>query len=331
MVADKKNIVYQGAFDAPIDGVFGIASMTKAITSAAALRLADQRKITLDEPVARYLPALRTMSVLTGFSPRGVPRTRPAARAITLRHLLTHTSGLSYATWDENVKRAQARRVQNLLAFEPGARWQYGTGIDWAGRLVETLTGQTLETHFKEVFFDPLGMADTSFLIQPDKFHRLIDLHRRKPDGALAADPRKLPEGPKSFNGGGGLYSTAGDYIRFLQMILRGGDGILSPRVIRWLSDNAIGGLSAGRLQSTNPASSSDVDFHLSGSNRHTLGFLLNPRTGKLSWAGLANTFFWIDPARERCAVVLMQFLPFCDPAALSVLHNFENAVSTEV
>lgn len=334
-VADAKNTLYERSSDS----IFAIASMTKAVTSAAAVQLIEQGLVALDEPVSKHLPAFRTPRVLMGFR-GGRPIYRTPSRPVTLRHLMTHTSGLGYGNWDEQMAQwsklppTQRTGLEPLL-FDPGSRWQYGTGIDWTGRLVEKLSGLSLEEYFQKHFFRPLGMKDTSFILPESKISRLIHLAQRGKDGVVKENEFKPPQPPKSFNGGGGLYSTPADYVKFMQLILRGGDQeILSPKAVAMLRENAIGPLRAGVLKSTNPDRSLDVDFHPGASDRHTLGFLLNTTpydngraAGSLAWAGMFNTYFWIDPATERCATIMMQMLPFVDRECVGLLREFEKAV----
>jgi methyl acetate hydrolase len=361
MVASSSKILYQGAFgkrddssnvEVKVDSIFSIASMTKAITSTAALQQVEQGKLTLDEPVARYLPQLRNIKVLDGWDNAGQPILRPPVRSVTLRHLLTHTSGLCYGNWDKEMVRYTTRTNSapppgtvapvTPLMFDPGTRWQYGTGIDFAGKLVEHLSGISLEQYFQKSILGPLGMKDTGFIFDASKIERLVGYYRRQADGTLKMDPRRAPGPPRDFNGGGGLFSTVGDYVKFTQMILRHGtlEGsssagqILSGRTVEAMSTNQSGNNRAGILKTTNPAISSDMDLHPGSSDRYSVGFLLNPEpyaggrsAGSLAWAGIANTFYWIDPARDRCAVIMMQFLPFVDKAAVSLLQDFERAV----
>ena len=348
MVASSKSVLYQGAFgtrDAasglPVQAgsIFAIASMTKAITSAATMQLVEQGKVALDEPAVKHLPELEGRQVLAGFDAEGRAKLRAPARPVTLRHLLTHTSGLCYSLWDQDMAKWQAspgvtETTPAPLIFDPGTRWQYGQGIDLAGRLVEKLSGLTLEDYFQKNIFAPLEMRDTSFLVAPGKFERVVTGYRRQPDGVLAPDERRPPNPPKAYNGGGGLYSTAPDYVRFMQMILRHGANVLSRKTVKAMSTNSTGNLRAGILKSTIPAGSSDMDVHPGESDRYTLGFLLNPKphqggraAGSLAWAGIQNTFYWIDPARDRCAVLMMQFYPFVDKEAVGLLADFERAV----
>jgi CubicO group peptidase (beta-lactamase class C family) len=357
MVASHDRILYSGAFgkrdlasgiEVQPDSIFAIASMTKAITSVAAMQLVERGKLKLDEPVARHLPQLGKLDVLEGFDAAGKPVFRPAVTPITLRHLLTHTSGFAYPTWHEAMfKYTQVTTplspgvVAPLvpLMFEPGTRWQYGYSADWTGRLVEVVSGQNLEQYFRRNILDPLEMNDTSFIFPAEKFDRLVSRSQRQNGGPLQEVPRALPPKPAAFNGGGGLNATAPDYVRFMQMILRYGrsgirDEILTGRSVEMMSVNQIGDLGAGKLKTFQPNLSSDVDLHPGEIDKWGLGFLINPvaypggrSAGSLAWAGVYNTFYWIDPPRGICGVIMMQFLPFVDKEAVGLLSDFERAV----
>lgn len=354
MVATADRVTYSGAFgkrdseaSAPLaaDAIFAIASMTKAITTAAAMQLVERGKVTLDEPAAKHLPELGHLDVLHGFDADGKPILKPATKAVTLRNLMTHTSGFCYGLFDQQMSEyeskmgARAPGTVPPLMFEPGTRWQYGTGLDWTGRLVETVSGMSLEDYFQQNLLEPLGMKDTSFLMKPEKFERLVATYARQPDGMLKQNPRTMPAPPKSFNGGGGLYSTAGDYIRFMQMILNKGVGpdgerVLSAKSVKRMSTNQTGNLQAGLMKSFAPNVTNDIDLHPGESDRYTFGFLLNPKAyrggrsaGSLAWAGIYNTFYWIDPKKKLCAVLMMQILPFGDKDTLGLLQEFERSV----
>ncbi len=367
MAATADKVTYTGAFgkrdgssgiDVTADSIFRIASMTKAITTTAAMQLVEQGKVSLTEPAAKYLPELGKLDVLEGFdSTTGKPILRPAKRQVELRHLLTHTSGFVYPVWDEDLARygkvtgnaAPPTAVAPLtpLAFEPGTQWQYGTGIDWAGKLVEKVTGLTLEQYFQRNILEPLGMKDTTFVFPETKFRRLVSSYRRQADGSLREDPRTLPVTPKEYSGGGGLFSTAPDYIRFTQMILRKGksaDGrqILAAKTVEMMSTNQIGSVNVHKMKTTDPSVSADVDMHPGAPpgamDKYTFGFLLNQAAypggrsaGSLAWAGVENTFYWIDPRRGISAVIMMQFFPFVDPEAVGMLGDFEKAVYATV
>lgn len=353
MAANRNKVVYSGAFgklDAngtpvALDSIFAIASMTKAVTSVAAMQLVEQGKVKLDEPVAKYLPQLTAPEVLDRFDAEGKPVLHPAKVPITLKHLLTHTSGLCYDIWDEQMFRYSSQAsgarpgVSPPLMFEPGTRWQYGEGVDWAGRLVEKISGMNLEEYFQAKILKPLEMSDTSYILPPAKFSRMVGSWTRDAAGELQPAPRRQPDPPRSFNGGGGLYSTAGDYVRFMRMILRKGRGmnnavILQPKTVAMMELNQIGTATAGKMRSFRTNLSSDVDIQPGATEKWGLGFLINPTpypggraAGSLAWAGLYNTFFWIDPRRDLCATLLMQFLPFVDKEAVGLLNDFEHSV----
>lgn len=356
MVATAEKITYQGAFgkrdsasgiDVTPDSIFPIASMTKAITSTAALQLVDQGRLNLEGHLSRHLPQLGMLQVLDGYDSAGKPILRAPRTPLTLHHLLTHTSGLCYDTWSGEMVEYEQRGGTTPtgvapvvpLMFDPGKRWQYGYSTDWTGRLVEAVSGLTLEQYFQRNILQPLGMKDTSFIVPPEKFDRLVSRYQRQSDGSLKQDPRTPPPAPTAFNGGGGLYSTAGDYVRFMQMILRGGRSatgaqILRPQTVAMMSSNQIGELGAGKLKTYQPTRSSDVDLHPGAIDKWGLGFLINTdaypggrSAGSLAWAGIANTFYWIDPRRGTCATIMMQFLPFVDKEAVGLLSDFERCV----
>jgi methyl acetate hydrolase len=352
MVASANKTLYAGAFGqrdssgvpVHVDSIFQIMSMTKAVTTVAALQLVEQGKVHLDEPVARHLPQFEKVQVLQGFDSNGQPSLRSPTTPPTLRHLLTHTSGLCYDVWEQDMfrytsKNPESQTVPGPLMFEPGKRWQYGRGLDWTGRLVEAVSEMTLEEYFQQKIFRPLGMEDTSYLVPAAKFERLVSNHQRTQNGDLEQEDRKPPAPPKSFNGGGGLFSTAADYIRFMQMILNHGLGpdnarILEAKTVDSMQVNQIGALTAGKMKTFRPNLSSDVDMQPGHTEKWGLGFLINTTryaggrsAGSLAWAGLYNTFYWIDPKSNLCAVILMQFLPFVDKEAIGLLSEFERVV----
>ncbi len=357
MVANAKKPLYTGAFgtrDAsgvPVqaDSIFAIASMTKPVTTVAVLQLVEQGKVKLDDPVAPLLPQVGALQVFDGFDAAGKPVLRPPKTPVTLKHLLTHTSGLCYDIWDQKAfeysQRGGAAAAAGTppLMFDPGTRWQYGTGIDWAGRLVERVSGISLEEYFQTKILRPLEMPDTSYIAPEGKFERVVTGYQRQPDGSLKPNLRRQPSPPTQFNGGGGLYSTAADYVRFMQMILGRGRGvngaqILQPATVATMEVNQIGGATAGKMKSYNADRSSDVDMQPGAAEKWGLGFLINTSpyeggrsAGSLAWAGISNTYFWIDPKRSLCAVLLMQFLPFVDKQAMGLLGDFERAVYRNV
>jgi methyl acetate hydrolase len=367
MAANDSGIVYEGVFgarrlgDAPAmtrDTVFRIASMVKLITSVAALQLVEQGKLSLDAPAPNLDPALNAPQVLDGFDAKGLPQLRPATRPITLRHLLTHTSGFVYQLWDAKAVRyarsiallPPARRGQaprNTLMFDPGERWQYGPGLDWTGRLVEAISGEPLDVYFRKHILDPLGMNDTTFVISPQQRAREAGVHRRQPDGTLKAGPPEKPPprpsaAPRHFAGGGGIYSTAPDYLTLIRALLAGGalNGvrILHPDTVALMGQNQIGDIDVGVLKTTVPALSNDVDFFPGIRLKWGFGHMITMQAvadgrsaGSLTWAGLLNTYYWIDPTRRIAAVFMTQVLPFADARTLRVYRQFERGIYAAV
>jgi methyl acetate hydrolase len=359
MAATREGAFYQGAFGrralpvgAPMtaDTVFWIASMTKAITSTAAMQLVEQGKLALDKPIAEVLPELAAPQVLEGFDPAGAPRLRPAKRPITLRHLITHTSGFVYDIWNPDIGRYMEQRgtpgiisCQNAalnlpLAFDPGGQWDYGIGIDWAGKAVERVSGQRLGAYLAEHLFGPVGMTDTGFKLTPDRRAHLAGMHARGENGTLAAIPFEIPQEPEFEMGGGGLYGTAADYLAFQRLFLNQGraDGrqVLKPETVALMARNAIGDLDVRLLKTASPAYSQDAEFFPGMVKKWGLGFMISTaavpggrRADALCWAGLGNTYFWIDPAQGVAGVILMQLIPFADPKALALLDDFEKAI----
>jgi len=359
LVADEKRILYQGARGraAPdaatpvaLDSVFRIASMTKAITSAAAMKLVEAGKLGLDQPMAEIAPELAQASILLGFDDDGKPRTRKPRRAITLRHLLTHTSGFSYDLFNTDVARYMEHEglpsiasclnasLRAPLLFEPGERWEYGIGIDWAGKIVEAASGRKLERYLQDEFFEPLGMRDTSFLLRDDMKRRLVAATQRQPGGAIARIDFEFPQDADFHMGGGGLFSTGPDYLRFTRMLLGGGalDGVrvLAAETVKRMGENAIGEIAVPPVASANPAMAISHEFWPGQTKRWGLAYMLNTEdvaggraAGSWTWAGVHNTFFWIDPTRRRTAVLMMQVLPANDPQVIATLETFERAV----
>ena len=338
--------VATGAAMSP-DSVVWIASMTKAITAAAAMQQVEQGKLSLDAPIAGVLPQLRDLKVLEGFDAGGKPKLRPARVPVTLRHLLAHSSGFVYDMWNADMSRyleltgtpgiiSCANAALDLpLVFEPGSAWDYGIGIDWAGKAVEAVSGKSLGVYLADNLFRPLGMRDTGFRIRDDQRARLARMHARTPEGIIAID-FEIPQAPEFEMGGGGLYSTVGDYLRFTRMILEGGvlDGVrvLAAPTVAQMSQNAMGDLRCRAMKSVAPGSTNDVDF-LAGM-QWGLSFLINPEAlptgrsaGSLAWAGLANSYFWIDPAKQVAGVYATQLLPFFDADAVALFGEFESAV----
>ena len=360
MAATDKGVVYEGAFgprgldqSAPmtLDTVFRIASMTKAITSVAAMQLVEQGKLKLEEPVPNIDPALGAPQVLEGFDAAGAPKLRPAKRPITLRHLLTHTAGFSYDIWDADTGRyvkvsgmparsgGKVASIRTPLAFDPGDKWEYGVNTDWVGRLVEATSGQPLDVYFRDKIFAPLGMKDSGYVTSTEQRARQARLHLRQSDGGLTPQPLEAPPvTPEFWSGGGPLYSTGPDYLTFLQMLLHGGSfkgaQLLKPETVALMHQNHTGNIAAGIMKTQNPALSNDVDLFPGATIRWGLGYMLNVQAGPngrsagtVSWGGIFNTYYWLDPAKRVTGLIMTQILPFADTRALKLYGQFERAV----
>ena len=359
MAATDKGVLYEGAFGTrdlakgpamTLDTVFRIASMTKAVTCTAAMQLVEQGRLKLDEPVPSIDPALSAPQVLEGFDASGAPKLRPAKRPITLRHLMTHTAGFSYEIWDPNTVRyvktsgmpstssGKVAALRMPLVFDPGEQWEYGVNIDWVGRLVEALSGQPIDVYFREKIFGPLDMKDSGFAIAPEQRARQASVHQRQADGSLVPQPLETPFTPEFYAGGGGLYSTGRDYLAFLQMLLHDGSfrgaRVLKPETVALMHQNAIGDIPAGILKTQNPGRSNDVDLFPGAPIRWSLGHMLNVQpgpngrsAGTVSWGGIFNTYYWLDPAKRVTGQIMTQILPFADPRALRLYGQFERGV----
>ena len=359
IAATGNEIIYQGAFgkrdlskdDAmTADSVFWIASMTKAVTTAAGMQLVEQGKLSLDEPIGKILPDLAAPQVLEGFDANGAPKLRPAKKPITLRHLMTHTAGFAYDMWNGDIGKylektgtpgiisCQHAALKTPIMTDPGTRWEYGTNIDFVGKAVEAASGKRLDAYLRDNMFAPLGMNDTSFKISDSMRKRLVGMHARGEDGSLAAIPFELEQNPEFHMGGGGLYGTAADYIKFTQMILNKGKGngnqVLKAETVATMGQNHIGDLNMGKMPTVAPMFTNDVDLYPDQVKKWGLSFLINTAktaegrsAGSLAWAGLANTYFWIDPARNVAGVILMQLLPFADKKCLEAFAGFERGV----
>ncbi len=363
LAATAQGPVYQGAAgkralpagpDMTVDSVFWIASMTKAITSTAAMQLVERGKLSLDKPISEVLPELASPKVLEGFDAAGEPKLRPAKRPITLRHLITHTAGFGYDIWSADLLRYEEKKgipgiisCENLaltmpLTFDPGERWDYGINIDWIGKAVERVSGQTLGAFFRENLFEPLGMKDTGFKLGEAQRARLVGMHTREPNGSLAPMPFEIPQEPEFQMGGGGLYGTAGDYLAFEQMILNegraNGKQVLKPETVRAMGENQMGALNVRLLKTAIPPYSNDAEFFPGMVKKWGLGFMISTErvpggrsAGSLTWAGLGNTYFWIDPAKRIAGVIMMQLVPFADGKSLDLYDKFEKAIYAAV
>jgi methyl acetate hydrolase len=363
VAANDAGIVYEAAFGKrdigksdpmTLDTVFWIASMTKAITCTAAMQLVETGKLALDEPIGKLLPELASRQVLDEDRSQGGTRLRPPKRSITLRQLMTHTAGFAYNMWNaklatymENAEipgiiTCSNKALSIPLSSDPGERWEYGISIDFVGKAVEAASGKRLDAYFKDHIFTPLGMRDTAFKLGESQRSRLVAMHARAADGSLAPIPFEVPQDPEFHMGGGGLYGTARDYIAFIRMLLNGGtlggNRVLRPETVATMAQNHIGDLNVTPMPTAMPQLSNDVALYPDQDKKWGLSFLINTKktaegrsAGSLAWAGLANTYFWIDPARKIGGVILTQLLPFADPKVLELFGTFESGVYQEL
>lgn len=343
MVADASGVVYEHATGAERDAIFAIASMTKPVTSAAVMQLVESGRVKLDEPAAAYVKELGAVQVLDGGT------LRPPKSPITVRHLLTHTSGFGYEFMSREIlDRVAKKELPSMmgggdaflvapLLFDPGTRWEYGISTDWLGRLVERVSGQPLDVYFRQQIFDPLGMPDTFFVVPREKQDRVVPAYQRTDDGGLAKQPPR-PAKTGFLSGGGGLYSTAPDYMRFVRALLAGGalDGrrMLTARSVAMMSENQIGELTIRPFPSLIPQLATDNASLPGALDKFGLGFALNSGTtgtargaNSMTWAGIFNTFFWIDRGKQIGAVVMSQMLPGLDPGPAKLFEDFDRAV----
>jgi CubicO group peptidase (beta-lactamase class C family) len=351
MVVDRDGVRFSEALGvADVDGrtpveldtQFQIASMTKALVTLAAMQLVEAGQLELDAPVGKQLPELADAQVLTGFGENGQPQLRPAARPITLRHLLTHTAGLGHFFIHPPVLQYFAATgmpapgtrasITMPLMFDPGESWEYAVGIDWAGLAIEAVTGRRLGDYMAEHIFEPLGMTRTGFYqTAPDG---LAQVHVRDESCLLKVKPMFLSGGEFDM-GGGGLIGTAPDYARFVRAVLRGGelDGnrVLSEAGLAEMARNQVAPLRAGYMGSAMPALAAPYDTFPDQYTGWGLGFLINPETGpngrspgSLAWAGIFNSYYWIDPAKGVGGVFMSQLSPFGDPGALAAFAALE-------
>jgi CubicO group peptidase (beta-lactamase class C family) len=358
LAANRDGVMYQGAFGKRLadgtpmmtDTVFRIASMTKAVTGVAAMQCVERGMLSLDQPAGEVLPELAEPQVLEGYDANGQPITRPARRKITLRTLLTHTAGFVYHVWNAKLNRyvettgfptimsGKLAALGAPLAFDPGERWEYGINIDWVGRMVEAASGHDLDRYMRDNIFSPLGMRDTGFVPDSGQFARSAQVHSRKADGSLEPVAQTPPAKAEFFAGGGALWSTGPDYLAFLRMLLRGGSlsdaQILREETVSLMAQNHIGDLDVQKLPSSHPETSHDAEFFPGMRKKWGLTWLINTEdvpgrrsAGSLAWAGLFNSYYWLDPTKQVAGVILTQILPFADPTVLRLLDGFEAAV----
>lgn len=322
------------------DTIFNIASMTKAVTSVAVMQLIERGKLKLDDPVGTYVPKFKDPVVITKFNAADASyETRPARRPITIRHLLTHTSGIGYAFSSQTLSAIQQKTKKAdydlPLLFDPGENWAYGASTRVLGDVVARISGQPLDQYVQANILGPLGMTDTSYLVPPSKYARVVAVNA-KDNGKYVERPMTTPI-PANVAGDGGLYSTARDYGRFLQMLLNGGRlgqaRILDDKTVKTMFEPHTGTVVVPLQKSSNQALSKDFPLG-AGADKWGLGFQLAHATepnhrsaGSGTWAGIFNTHYFIDPTRGIGVVVMMQTLPFYDDAAMKVYDGVETIV----
>lgn len=355
-VVNRNGVVWEGAAGEraagsgvamTTDTVGAIFSMTKAITGAAAMQLVEQGKLELDAPAGNVCPWLNEVQVLDGFDDNNQPRLRAPKNPVTLRNLLTHTSGFVYEIWNANDQRyrevtsspslftLENDALKVPLAFDPGTEWEYGIGIDWAGKMIEAASGMTLGEYFNKHLTGPLGMTDTGFAHSESMLSRAAAVHARMPDGSLAPIELPPPENPQFEMGGGGLHGTMRDYGRFIQMMLNDGElegtRVLKAETVELMAQNHIGALRVKELTSIAPQFSNNAEFFPGEPKSWGLTFQINETAvdtgrpaGTLMWAGLANSFYWIDRKNGVGGAYLSQILPFGDQKSLDLFLAIE-------
>lgn len=363
MVTDRKGNLYEGAagtrelgnpaMPMATDAVFAIFSTTKAMTVTCALQLIEEGRLSLSDPVDRYLPEIAELQVLTGFDAAGQPQTRDPQRKITINDLFLHTSGLSYEFFSaDDLQYRTARGIptivsctfesmRSVLLHDPGARWSYGVNIDWLGRVVEKIRGKRLGEVMRERLFAPLNMVDIGFTMSPQMAGRRVSIHDRNEHGQLTPLPDLvLPQPPEMDCGGHGLYATVGEYMKFIRMILNEGMGeggrVLKPETIALMGKDGLAelGLSSSGWTTSIPSLSNSGEFFAGQDKGWSYSFLFNREqtptgrpAGSMMWTGLANCYYWIDRQTGIGAYWASQILPFQDAVAYPSFVEFESAV----
>jgi len=360
IAVDQNEVIYKGAFgptridrddEIRADAIFQLHSMTKAITGTGCMQLVEQGVIGLDDDCGAFVPALADPKVLVNFDEDGKAVTRTANGKITLRRLLTHTAGFVYEQWNSGMNQWMLSTGIGRsdfynkpascppLGFDPGERWEYGINIDWAGKVLEALTGQTLDVYLQEKVMKPLEMTSTGFVPTDAQRSRMVGVHQRIHDGSIQPVDFEHPRiSGASYTGGGGMFGSAEDYGRFMRMLLNNGslDGIqiLKPETIALMCENHIGDLAMTGLPTTRPELTNAFDFFPEVTKKWGLSFMINEqdlagrrRAGSLSWAGLRNSYFWVDRASGIAGGIFFQLLPFADPEILQVYDSFERGL----
>lgn len=357
MAATKEGLTYEGSCGPTADQeqwspntVTWLASLTKIIAAVAALQLVERGELDLDASMAVVLPELADAKVLTGFDTHGDPVLRPPAREVSLRHLLTHTSGYGYQFWNSDIQRFQEHEqlpsivecreatLSAPLLFDPGSGFNYGMNFEWVGKAIEKVSGLSLEKYLQKHIFGPLGMTDTSFVLDNALRSGLADMYVRN-DGGFVPIDFEINQEPEFLSAASGLYGSSRDFMCFLQMLLNNGrspngDRIIAAETLAEAARNHIGALQVGRFESCDPASSYDVELLPGTPKKWSLLGMFNAEptptgrsVGSLSWAGLANSYVWVDWEKSDAGMLVTQLLPFGDPAVLELFDEFERLV----
>ncbi|MFC1651275.1 serine hydrolase domain-containing protein [Candidatus Latescibacterota bacterium] len=351
VIADKNEIIYHNAFgkmnvtndiDMDKNALFSIASMTKAFTTVGVMMLYERGEFDLNDSVSSFIPSIKNKQVLNSINPADSTYTTVSVdKEITIKQLLTHTSGYGYFFLSDPLAKIMGKKPMAWrdlpLLHQPGDRWTYGVSLDILGDLIEEVSGVTLDIFFEENLFGPLGMIDTFYNIPEEKFNRIVTLHRRSEDGSLIESENVMPKQKSIPTGGHGIYTTAADYMKFLQMLLNDGESngrrFVSKDTIKLMTTNQIGDFPVEPMISSNSQFTNDFGF-IDGQDKFGFGFLIevNPKPnmrslGSYSWVGIFNTYFWVDPKKEVAGILFTRILPFCDDKVLQLYDDFETMV----
>jgi CubicO group peptidase (beta-lactamase class C family) len=355
MTGNAKEITWAGAagerkagVPATVDTVFRIFSMTKAVGSTCAAILIDRGKLDPDTPVEKIMPAFRNLMVLEGFD-GDTPKLRKPKVKATIRHLSTHTSGLVYEFWNADMQKYLAvtgrppmlsgthEGLNYPLVFEPGTRWDYGIGIDWLGRVVETVDGRRIDRFLKDEVFGPLGMVDTACEVEAHMEDRLAEVKMRQADGSFAPFTVAPASRPEVYGMGHTLYSTATDYSKFIRMWMNkgafNGQRLMSSKTATAMLANNIGKVRVVPMHSVAPPLTADTDFFPGKHKSHSFAFMRMEEDipgmrhkGSQAWAGVCNTHYWFDPKADLFGLIMTQTLPFVEPPFMKTYIDFEKA-----
>ncbi|MFS0647500.1 serine hydrolase domain-containing protein [Siminovitchia sp. 179-K 8D1 HS] len=356
MVTDRNGNIYEGAagfrdLDTKVpmttDTVFALFSTTKAITGAVLMKLIEEGKVSLEDPVKKYVPEIEDIMVLDSFNSDGTPKLRKPNKDITINMLMLHTAGFGYEFFSENDRRYRESKgvpsiltstfdsIKSVLLFEPGERWNYGVNIDWVGKVIEAVCGKRLEEVMKEYIFEPLNMNDISFNPNTSMKGRRATIHTRDQNGLLTPKPDLiLPEDPEMDMGGHGLYASIGEYMKFIRMILNDGQGIFKKKTIEQMAQNGLGELKSGGWLTSDTTLANDGEFFPGVQKSWSYTFQVNDEplptgrpAGQLMWAGLANLYYFIDRENGIGGFWATQMFPYQDPASYLGYVEFESAI----